>query len=73
MTDFETFRFLLEMEEGWLNEVAVIVGYQSLIDDGSFYHLSPAYQQFGEELIAQDHCFMPKVVDITQRRALRYT
>ena len=73
MTQVEITRFLIAMEEGWLSEAGVIEGFQSLIDDGAFYHLSLAYQQFGEELIAQGYCSAPKIVDITQRRALHYT
>lgn len=62
MVPFDTVTFIIEYEEGLLNEEAVIEGFQHLIDSGVVFHLQGSYQRQAARLIESGHCTPPEGV-----------
>lgn len=52
-TKFDTVGFIMDFEEGNLDQDQIIEGFQHLVDDGTVWHLQGSYQRMASALIEQ--------------------
>ena len=62
MSEFDTVRFIIELEEGLLlDENAIVDGFQHLIDSGIVWQLQGSYGRMAETLIQAGQCTVAPV------------
>ena len=53
---FSVVSFIMEFEDGTLNEDEIVRGFQYLIDSGTVWHLQGCYGRRAVSLIESGHC-----------------
>ena len=61
MAEFDTVSFIIEFEDGALEEEEVIEGFQHLINSGLVWQLQGFYGRTAEALINAGHCTIAPV------------